>query len=219
MPSLSDLTQEAHIAARSLADYVSGRGLRLGVTGLDDLGVLRRGIGNDDRGLVAVAALGIRSLERRPALGTEVRRCLAAGATGGAGAGCTAAGLAPVGALRANLFQPVVHLINLATQVAHLGRLAAHHFFGQQPTPMQFKGEPAEIEDALFVLAKQLTTTATEYPGAGALAGVCIPINHLNLNDLHLGGLGQLRGGVGGGGRGALAEEPTTCGRFGGDGV
>ena len=38
MPSLSDLTQEAHIAARSLADYVSGRGLRLGVTGLSRAG-------------------------------------------------------------------------------------------------------------------------------------------------------------------------------------
>jgi hypothetical protein len=84
---------------------------------------------------------------------------------------------------------------------------------------MEFKCQPAQVEDALFVLAKQLTTTATEYPGAGALAGVCIPINHLNLNDLNLGGLGRLRGGgIGGGGRGALAEEPTTCGRFGGDG-
>ena len=38
MPNLSDLTQEAHIAARSLADYVSGRGLRLGVTGLSRAG-------------------------------------------------------------------------------------------------------------------------------------------------------------------------------------
>jgi predicted YcjX-like family ATPase len=38
LPSLSDLTQEAHIAARSLADYVSGTGLRLGVTGLSRAG-------------------------------------------------------------------------------------------------------------------------------------------------------------------------------------
>ena len=38
MPSLSDFTQEAQIAARSLADYVGGRGLRLGVTGLSRSG-------------------------------------------------------------------------------------------------------------------------------------------------------------------------------------
>ncbi|MDB5508309.1 MAG: amino acid regulated cytosolic protein [Hyphomicrobiales bacterium] len=38
MPLLSNLTQEAFIAARSLADYVGGTGLRLGVTGLSRAG-------------------------------------------------------------------------------------------------------------------------------------------------------------------------------------
>lgn len=38
MPILTDLADEARIAARSLADYVSGSGLRLGVTGLSRAG-------------------------------------------------------------------------------------------------------------------------------------------------------------------------------------
>ena len=38
MPVLADLLQDAQIAARSLVDYVSGSGLRLGVTGLSRAG-------------------------------------------------------------------------------------------------------------------------------------------------------------------------------------